>query len=37
VRWTEPAQLPELQMHRSMRMRLTRYDHYLATGQQHLG
>jgi 8-oxo-dGTP pyrophosphatase MutT (NUDIX family) len=37
VAWTEPARLQELQMDRSMRMRLAHYEHYLATGQQHLG
>ena len=37
VHWTDPALLPELQMDRSMRMRLAHYEHYLATGQQHLG
>jgi ADP-ribose pyrophosphatase YjhB (NUDIX family) len=37
VHWTDPALLPELQMDRSMRMRLAHYGHYLATGQQHLG
>jgi ADP-ribose pyrophosphatase YjhB (NUDIX family) len=38
VQWTEVAQLPELQMDRSMRMRLAQYEHYLASGgQQHLG
>lgn len=37
VRWTDPVLLPELQMDRSMRMRLACYEHYLSTGQQHLG
>ena len=37
VRWTDRAHLPELQMDRSMRMRLAHYEHYLASGQQHLG
>ena len=38
VQWTELARLPELPMHRSMRLRLAQYEHYLASGgQQHLG
>lgn len=38
VRWVALAQLPDLQMDRSMRLRLAQYEHYLASGgQQHLG
>ena len=37
VQWIEPARLPELPMDRSMRLRLAKYEHYLASGgQQHL-
>src|SRR5579859_6608044 len=37
VHWIEPARLPELPMDRSMRLRLAKYEHYLASGRQHLG
>lgn len=38
VRWINAARLPELPMDRSMRLRLAKYEHYLASGgHQHLG
>lgn len=38
VRWVEVAQLPDIQMDRSMRLRLAQYERYLASGgEQHLG
>lgn len=38
VRWVESKRLPELAMDRSMRLRLSAYERYLASdGQQHLG
>lgn len=38
VRWIEPKRLPELPMDRSMRLRLSAYEQYLAFGRrQHLG
>jgi hypothetical protein len=37
VHWIEPTRLPELQMDRSMRLRLAQYERYLASGgRQHL-
>lgn len=37
VRWIEPFRVTELPMDRSMRLRLSEYERYLATGgQQHL-
>lgn len=38
VRWVALAQLPDLQIDRSMRLRLAQYEHYLVSGgRQHLG
>ncbi len=38
VRWIEPKRLSELPMDRSMRLRLSAYERYLASGgRQHLG
>lgn len=38
VHWIESARFPELPMDRSMRLRLAKYEHYLASGgEQHLG
>lgn len=37
VCWVEVTRLPELQMDRSMRARLAQYEHYRASGNQHLG
>lgn len=38
VEWIELTKLADLQMDRSMRMRLAHYEHYLASGgEQHLG
>lgn len=37
VRWFGLAQLPDLQMDRSMRFRLAQYERYLSGGHQHLG